>query len=266
MTLAAAALWVFGITLVFLALGTAAISLRESAGRDVFAQFICQVAAYSLGLFALLRFYGPDTPIRQFIGLRPSHVGIYPVALLLGVATALPANVLYELAHQLFPQLDGTPDVSALYFEASSHERALIAVAVVAAGPVIEEVLFRGALFGPLLRSHRRPTVIVGTAVYFALVHLDLHKMAPILLVGLLLGYVRAASGSLYPAMLMHVGFNAVPLGTMMLGHRPPQPGGAFDPPLVPTVLSTVAVVVLVVAVRYLARRDPARVARSREG
>lgn len=265
MTIWAAAVWVSGITFAFLVLATTAVALRESASRDVFAGFICQLATYSLGLFLLLRTYAPDTSIRQFIALRKTTPGLYPVALLLGVSAALPANVLFELAHQLFPQLDAPTVLVTMFFEASGSERAFIAVAVVLAGPIIEEVLFRGGLFGPMLRAHRPAMVIAGTAVYFALVHRDPHAMLPILLVGALLGYVRWAGGSLYPALLAHMGFNAVPLMSLLLGDRPEPPGGSFDVPLVPTVLSTVVAIVLVLAVRRLARADAARVARSRD-
>lgn len=265
MTLAVAALWVTGITFLFLLLGSAAVSIRESASRDVFGQFICQVAAYSLGLFALLRVYGPDMSIRQFLALRRTHGAFYLLAFLLGLAVALPANLLFELSHQLFPQLDVPADIGELYFESGTTDRALIGVAVVLAGPVIEEVLFRGGLFAPLLRSHGPMTVAAGTAAYFALVHLDPHAMLPILLVGVLLGYVRVASGSLFPPLLLHVGFNGVPLASMVFGQRPAPPGTSVDTPVLPAALSVVACVVLVVALRHVSRLDAARVARSHD-
>lgn len=262
MTLAAAALWVTGVTMLFLALATAAVSLRESASRDVFAQVCCQLAAYSLGLFALLRVYGPDMPIRRFIGLRRTHVAFHPLALALGVAVALPANLLFELSHQLFPQLDMPTDIAQVFFEASTSGRVTIGIAVLVAGPLVEEVFFRGALFGPLCRSHHRITVVMGTAVYFALVHLDPHAMIPILIVGVALGYLRAASGSLVPAVLLHVGFNAVPLVSMALGERPSPPGATIETPVAPTVVSTAVAIALVLCIRYVSRLDAARVAR----
>jgi len=266
MTLTHAVLWVSGITLLFLWLGTLAISLRESAAQDVVVQFMCQVAAYSLGLFLILRVYGPDASIRQFLALRRTHAGFYAVALLLGVARVLPANLLFELSHQLFPQLDRPTDVGMMFFEASARGRVLMGLAIVLAGPIVEEVLFRGALFGPLLRSHGRAVVVVGTAAIFALVHLDVHAMVPILAVGASLGYLRLLCGSLFPAVVMHAAFNAVPLVAMALSQEPPTPSGDFDPALGPTLLSLVACVGLLVVARHLGRySDAARVARSRD-
>jgi membrane protease YdiL (CAAX protease family) len=262
MTLAAAALWVTGVTVLFLAIATAAVSLRASAGRDVFAQVCCQIAAYSLGLFGLLRVYGPDMRIRSFIALRRTHVAFYPLALALGVAVALPANLLFELSHQLFPQLDVPTDIAEAFFEASTGGKVTIGVAVLLAGPLVEEVFFRGALFGPLCRSHHAITVVMGTAAYFALVHLDPHAMLPILIVGVALGYLRTASGSLIPAVLLHVGFNAVPLFSMVFGQRPAPPGTAIETPIAPTVLSTAVAIALLLCVRYVSRLDASRVAR----
>jgi hypothetical protein len=265
MTLATAALWVTGVTAVFLSIATAAVSLRESAGRDVFAQVCCQLAAYSLGLFALLRVYGPDTSIRQFIALRRTHVAFYPLAAALGVAVALPANLLFELSHQLFPQLDVPTDIAEIFFEASTSGRVTIGFAVLLAGPLVEEIFFRGALFGPLRRSHASVTVIMGTAAYFALVHLDPHAMLPIVIVGVALGYLRAASGSLVPAVLLHVAFNAVPLFSMVFGERPTPPGSTIETPIALTVLSTAVAIALVLCLRYVSHLDAARVARGQD-
>lgn len=265
MSLAAGALWVTGVTLLFLTLATAAVSIRASASRDIFAQLCCQLVAYSLGLFALLRVYGPDLPIRKFVGLRRTHLAFYPLAAGLGVAVALPANYLFELGHQLFPKLDVPTDVAEVFFEASIGGRVAIGVAVLLAAPLVEEVVFRGALFGPLRRTHHVVTVVVGTGAYFALVHLDPHAMLPIFVVGVALGFVRWASGSLIPAVLLHAGFNAVPLVSMALGERPAPPGGAIETPLLPMLLSLVVAVGLLLAVRHVARLDAARVARSRD-
>jgi len=267
MSLTHAALWVTGVTLAFLWLATLAVSLRESAARDLFVQFMCQVAAYSLGLFALLRLYAPDTSIRQFLAFRRTHVGFYALALCLGVALVLPANVLFELSHWLFPQLDRPTDVTTLFYAASTRDRWLMGFAIGLAGPIIEEVLFRGALFGPLLRTHRPLTVMLGTGAYFALVHLDPHTMVPIFIVGSLLGYLRVASGSIVPAVIMHAAFNGVPLVTMVLGDKPSAPSGALDIPILATVLCVLASVGLGFAIHYLGRRSAqARVARSRDG
>ena len=266
MNMAHAVLWVTGITLLFLSLGQLAVTLRASAQRDLFVGFVCQIASYSGGLFLLLRFYGPDASIREFLALRRTHAGFYLFGLLLGLGLVLPTNVLFEATHRLFPQLTRPSDIADLFAQASTRGRILMGFAMVVGGPIIEEVLFRGALFGPLLRSHRAALVILGTGLMFALVHFDVHALLPILLVGAALGYLRVVGGSLLPAVLMHAAFNAVPLLTMIVAGHPTEPAEPAPLPLVPAALSAVACVGLLLAIRQLGHRSSlARKARSHD-
>jgi len=251
---AAAALWITGITGVFLWLGLMGALAHDQFGRDIFGQAVCQIAAYSLGLFGLLRVYAPETSIRQFLALRRTHLGFYPLALLLGAAAALPANALFEAIHQLFPRPERATEIADLFYAASPSGRILIAVAVMFIGPVVEEVMFRGALFGPLLRGNRLATTVVTTAVYFALVHLDIYVLLPITLVGLLLGYLRAMSGSLVPSVLLHIAFNAIPLAFLFATPSLEQAKQPSEIPVVPTILCTVACFCLLAAIRHLGK------------
>lgn len=74
---------------------------------------------------------------------------------------------------------------------------------------VCEEFLFRGAILQGLRRRFSDRTAIVVTAALFALFHLDLHRMLPTGLLGIMLGYIAVNTGSLAPAMLAHFTNNA---------------------------------------------------------
>lgn len=75
---------------------------------------------------------------------------------------------------------------------------------------VCEEFFFRGCLQSFLMRRTRHPqTGIWLTAFIFSLLHLDPVGFLPRLFLGALLGYVFAASRSLYPGMLLHFLNNA---------------------------------------------------------
>jgi uncharacterized protein len=80
-----------------------------------------------------------------------------------------------------------------------------LAVAVVT--PFGEETLFRGFLFRGLLRRPRDawPTIIV-TALLFALIHVqyDWFVIGQVFVAGLLLGWMRWATGSTVLTMLLH--------------------------------------------------------------
>ncbi len=253
-----AALWVTGATLAFLMLASVMVSLREQAGSDQLALVSCQVAAYLFVLFLLLRSYAPQTDIRVFLAVRSTHAGFYPAALLLGVACSFPANWLYEKILTRWPQEEQTQTFVDLFVAASSAQRLLLGFAVVVVGPVVEELLFRGAIFGPLARKNRMSAVIVVSAVFFALVHMEPRVRPPIVLMGLILGYLRASSGSIIPAVLMHVGFNGVEvagLWTASESLKASEPAQSVPLPLMAA--GTIGCVVLLVICRFIAKLSP---------
>lgn len=77
-------------------------------------------------------------------------------------------------------------------------------------GPVGEEVMFRGILQQSLAERIGRPVSIILTALLFALFHVDVVMFAPLLVLGLILGILRAVFRNLWAPILFHVVNNAV--------------------------------------------------------
>lgn len=69
---------------------------------------------------------------------------------------------------------------------------------------VTEEVGFRGLLQPMMAGALDRKKAIWGVALLFAAIHLSAFSFPYLILVGLLLGWVRDRTGSLYPGMLIH--------------------------------------------------------------
>ena len=95
-----------------------------------------------------------------------------------------------------------------IYRSARAHGALpLLWLAVAVVTPIGEETLFRGFLFRGFLRTPRDawPT-IAGTALLFALVHVqyDWFVIAQVFVAGLLLGWIRWATGSTVLTMLLH--------------------------------------------------------------
>lgn len=103
----------------------------------------------------------------------------------------------------------------------SASRGALVALAVTAAvgAPVVEELAFRGLLYGALEKFGQAPLwCVTWTAVAFALFHLEPVRLPVLLALGLVLGLVRWRTGSTGAAMLAHLTVNlpaAVALATM---------------------------------------------------
>ena len=80
-------------------------------------------------------------------------------------------------------------------------------LAIVVAAPVSEETLFRGFFFAGVAHSRIGvPGAIILGSLIWALIHLqyDFYGMATIFFSGLLLGYVRFKTGSIYATMFLH--------------------------------------------------------------
>jgi membrane protease YdiL (CAAX protease family) len=96
-------------------------------------------------------------------------------------------------------------------------------VLVVLLGPLFEELLFRGVILHGFLRNYSRGRAIALSALLFATVHLDARKFLPVLVGGLVLGWWRVESGSLWPGLIGHSAMNALAVGTHEIARRRPD-------------------------------------------
>lgn len=88
------------------------------------------------------------------------------------------------------------------------------ALAMIAVHPAIfEELAFRGVIRSALRRTLSGREAAIVTAMLFAILHLNVVSFPNLLVMGLLLGFVREKSGSLYPCMILHACHNAIVVG-----------------------------------------------------
>ncbi|MCL2504335.1 MAG: CPBP family glutamic-type intramembrane protease [Coriobacteriia bacterium] len=85
---------------------------------------------------------------------------------------------------------------------------ALTVIMVVIAAPVVEEVVFRGIMFGALRGRIGTWPSIVLSAVVFALCHLSLWVALPTFVLGVALGWLAARHRTLWPAIALHALYN----------------------------------------------------------
>jgi sodium transport system permease protein len=103
----------------------------------------------------------------------------------------VPKQLLEELRKTLVP-LDGSRGF-------------LATLLLVAASPAIcEECLFRGPILRGLRTRFHATAAVVLTAVLFGLFHLDLYRLIPTTILGVLLGFIALESGSIVPSMVAH--------------------------------------------------------------
>lgn len=136
----------------------------------------------------------------DFLGLRPAPVKRYLPWLGLFVLMAL---VIEGLAH-LSPAFD-TDFMERVLGTSTKPWLLLLGVGVMA--PLFEELLLRGLLLGSLRYMADEHAAVAITAGVFALMHLqyDWTVILLILPMGIILGYARTRSGSIWVPVLLHV-------------------------------------------------------------
>ena len=76
--------------------------------------------------------------------------------------------------------------------------------------PIVEEIAFRGMLYGALAKAHiNEHLVVVITALVFALFHFEPKRFLILFVIGIILGEVRRRTGSTSAAIVAHIVNNA---------------------------------------------------------
>ena len=112
--------------------------------------------------------------------------------------------------YRLLPQLHAGADLT------------LLALVVAVVVPIGEEIFFRGLVMGALRRVLNRHAAVIVSALFFAAAHLQKVELLPILILGLVLGYLYDITGSLVPGMIAH-GLNN--LAALFLFYQAPSIG-----------------------------------------
>jgi len=220
------------------------------AGKDIVWLGLAQLAVYGLVLFGFA--FALAEPLRQVVAARRAAPLMCLAALALGAALQIPATLLSDIIEHFFPM--PAPVLAERLARITPHSAAhgiAIFLVVAGAGPLVEELFFRGALFGALRRGQSALATIIFTSLCFALGHLDTHLLLPLFLTALAIGYVREVSGSVWPGVFLHTAFNAVTLAQAFHGELP----GGHSPkvPLFTAISGCVLSVVLLSVVRRLA-------------
>jgi membrane protease YdiL (CAAX protease family)/Fe-S-cluster-containing hydrogenase component 2 len=114
------------------------------------------------------------------------------------------------------PPASTSPSVMQL-FGSDAAGMTLAVVLFVLVGPFVEELLLRGVVLGALERRLGRWWGISLSALMFATLHGTLWQMLPMTFLGLALGRIASGRRSLWPAVILHVAYNAVIIAPVFL-------------------------------------------------
>jgi len=169
---------------------------QGSFGPEMVLLMICLYAAILLPLMVM---YMGRSRIRSlFIGTKTLTTVAF------GAGAILLVQVITAIAFTLVGR-GGDPLSSALFRSPQGiGDTALLIIAVAFLAPLIEEIVFRGAIYLAVSERLGRGLGIIISAFLFALVHLDPISFLPLFLLGAILGWCRSRSGSIVPSYILH--------------------------------------------------------------
>ena len=119
---------------------------------------------------------------------------------------------LYELVVNLIGVESLEPAPVPFDYDPRGASLALLAFVSLIVAPFAEETFFRGFLFPGLGKRFGYSWGAVLSAMLFALAHLQLGALVPIFILGLLLAWLYARVGSLWPCIFTHFAYNSIAL------------------------------------------------------
>ncbi len=143
-----------------------------------------------------------------------------------GYLVAIPLVVIVSLANQYLWQGRGGSNPLLPIALNGQDQIALICFYITAAiaAPIFEEIMFRGFLLPSLTRYLPMNGAIVLSSFIFAIAHLSLSEVLPLMVLGMILGLVYTRSRNLLSPMLLHSLWNSGTLITLFIlgsGTRP---------------------------------------------
>lgn len=185
-------------TVLLIALGIFA----GSGGPSPFAGSALDLLAYGIVLRWGIRRTGvPERDVFPFKALRAGIV-------IASVLTIFGAGLFGGEAAYLLAQVLPEPEsFRALEREALVGVTGAVRASVI--GPILEELLFRGLILRGFLAAYPRRQAVFLSALLFGLFHLSPWQGLSAFGLGLLLGWWRAETGSLWPCFAGHILWNA---------------------------------------------------------
>ena len=148
--------------------------------------------------------------LMTFVSVRRISPISVPVLVLLGVSASFVLDMILSILSQFeyFNQVFDTYDQVSEVIFGGGFLLTLISVGIV--GPVFEEILFRGLIFGELRKITKVKAALFIQAVLFGLYHMNIVQGIYATLLGLLIGFVYYRSNSIIAPVIIHVTINSL--------------------------------------------------------
>lgn len=155
-----------------------------------------------------LELLGLKRPNKNVFWLTPLMLFAYVIVLLVSTA----------ILHALSPELAGQEqEVANTVASVGGLKLTLMIISVGLLTPIAEEVFFRGLMISLYVRRIKYPAAILLSSVLFGLAHGQLNVGMDTFIFGLILGFLTWKTGSIYPAIGLHMLKNCLALWVILL-------------------------------------------------
>lgn len=162
-----------------------------------------------LALIPMAFIVSNEYPAEEFLPFgKPKQVGLGGIDVLLlcsvGMMLTLAANWPTALVQHLLQMVGLSGTVPDMPLDQSAGTQVFYLVYGTVIPPLVEEILFRGAVLG-CLRRWGDGFAIAASSILFGLYHGNVGQFVFATLVGLVFGYLRVRTGNILPSMLLHM-------------------------------------------------------------
>lgn len=189
----------------------------DQTNIPIWATAVAVTAMWSVFLFAVPRFlpFEDQSDRRTFnhwISVRDVVIGVP-----LGFACQyILMNVVNWPLMKLFPDSFSFDEISQRATDLTNTAPGawviVLILVVVVGAPIVEEIVYRGAVQTHLQKTAGTGVALIGTAVLFAAIHMSLIEFPGLFAFALVLGYSRLRSDTLGLPIVTHMAFNAAGL------------------------------------------------------
>ncbi len=206
-------------------MGPMLITPEKAEGFTLTAEKMGEMLAFQIGFAGLVLFYlGPirRLDLTKVFGLRRyplgGHVGralawLIPSMGFVMLVTIIVTPLLMHLLH--LPKPSDQLFVSAIRAGTDPLTSVLVFLSACVGAPLMEEVIFRGFLYGVAKRFTHISYAALGSALMFSVIHANVMSFVPLMLLGLLFVAAYEYTGSLLVSIFMHASFNFIQLSLL---------------------------------------------------
>lgn len=208
----------FGLSFIFSLLGLdpSTFSIRGNALYVLVTYLLMTVGGLSILYYSIQSFFPLPSDWFKFKG--DSKWYLWGLG---GYFVALPLVLIISLINQQFWQGQGGSN-DLLFLALQAQDKLALSIfffTASIAAPFFEEIMFRGFLLSSLTKYVPLWGAILISGLIFALAHLSLSEVLPLLMLGIILGFVYSRSRNLLASILLHSVWNSgTLLGLFVLG------------------------------------------------